>query len=128
MLHKVTNPETVAALREHREDRDTLLASLTSSLQANLFIDPHGIGREPLTGAKIQLHSRLRNDIAPRLREQHPDINLHLDAFILAPTHAADRTIPIIVDNTPEDLAANHILFQSDEKYIEKLFAALEPA
>ena len=94
--------------------------------QTLVFIDPHGIGREPLTGAKIQLHRRLRDDIAPRLREQHPDINLRLDAFILAPTHAGDRTIPIIVDNSPEVLAANHILFQKGEPYIEKLFAALD--
>jgi len=33
MLHEITNPEVVAALREHREDRDALLASLTASLQ-----------------------------------------------------------------------------------------------
>ena len=38
MLHKVTNPETIAALREHRDDRDSLLTSLTSSLQADLSI------------------------------------------------------------------------------------------
>ena len=37
MLHEITNPKVVAALREHREDRDALLASLTASLQA----DPH---------------------------------------------------------------------------------------
>ena len=84
-----------------------------------------GIGREPLTGTKIQLRARLRDDIAPRLRYQHPDINLRLDAFILAPTHAGDKTIPIIADNSPEVLAANHILFQRDERYIEKLFVAL---
>ena len=84
-----------------------------------------GIGREPLTGTKIQLRTRLRDDIAPRLRYQHPDINLRLDAFILAPTHAGDKTIPIIADNSPEVLAANHILFQRDERYIEKLFVAL---
>ena len=37
MLHEITNPEVVAALREHREDRDALLASLTQSL----YDDPH---------------------------------------------------------------------------------------
>ena len=84
-----------------------------------------GIGREPLTGTKIQLRARLRDDITPRLRYQHPDINLRLDAFILAPTHAGDKTIPIIADNSPEVLATNHILFQRDERYIEKLFVAL---
>jgi hypothetical protein len=97
----------------------------TDGAQTLVFIDPHGIGREPLTGAKIQLHARLRDKIAPSLRAQHPDIDLRLDAFILAPTHASDRSIPIVQDNSPEALAANHILFQKDARYIEKLFAAL---
>ena len=35
MLHEITNPEIVTALREHREDRDALLAVLTASLQAD---------------------------------------------------------------------------------------------
>lgn len=38
MLQEITNPEIVAALREHREDRDALLASLTESLQADLSV------------------------------------------------------------------------------------------
>ena len=94
--------------------------------QTLVFVDPHGIGREGLKSAKIQLHRRLRDDIAPRLREQHPELNLRLDAFILAPTHAGDKTVPIIVDNSAEVLAENHILFQKGEPYIAKLFAALD--
>lgn len=38
MLHEITKPEIVTALREHREDRDALLASLTASLQADPFV------------------------------------------------------------------------------------------
>lgn len=90
--------------------------------QTLVFIDPHGIGREGLKSAKVQLHARLKDEIAPRLRAQHPDIDLRLDSFILAPTSPNDKSIPLVVDESAEDLKANHILFQKGTPYIKTLF------
>ena len=97
--------------------------------QTLCFVDPHGIGRESLASEKIGLWRRLRDEIMPRLIQT--DMKIRLNAFILAPTHPKDKTVPMIADNAPEVLEANHILFQNSapntpsETYVKKLFELL---
>jgi hypothetical protein len=106
------------------------LADADGGGQTLVFVDPHGIGREPMDGAKVKLHVRLRDEITPRLRALHPSTPTRLDAFILAPTpFAADARLR--TDYQKADLERDHILFQRTDQgepttaYIGQMFAML---
>ena len=79
------------------------------------FIDPHGMGREPITSDKVRLHSRIKSEIESRL----PDPSVKLNSFILSPTkhvELPDQSISVSDWNT------NNVFFMEDDKYIGKLF------
>jgi len=77
------------------------------------FIDPHGMGRESIDGAKVNLYKFLK-DIESRLQDK----NVVLNSFILSPTEYSK----LVERRKKEDWIASHVLFMKDDKdYIQQL-------
>jgi hypothetical protein len=94
---------------------DFIMWLIANGKQYINFIDPHGMGREPITSDKVRLHSRIKSEIESRL----PDPSVKLNSFILSPTkhvELPDQSISVSDWNT------NNVFFMEDDKYIGKLF------
>lgn len=83
------------------------------------FIDPKGITHlQGLDDPKIKLAERIKN-IEQRLH----DPSVTLNSFILSVTPEAQ--IPWGGQITPVDWTANHVLFQDQEWYVQRLFTTI---
>ncbi|MHA1782501.1 MAG: DEAD/DEAH box helicase family protein, partial [Promethearchaeota archaeon] len=89
--------------------------------QKIIFIDPHGLVfmQKGLQEMKIRLHKDIKK-IEEILKEK-TDVQLTLDSFILSVSNYESIKYNFHVDK--KTLEENHILFQEDSTYIEKLFA-----
>lgn len=92
---------------------DFIMWILKDNKQYITFIDPHGMGRESIDGAKVNLYKFLK-DIESRLQDK----NVVLNSFILSPTEYSK----LVERRKKEDWIASHVLFMKDDKdYIQQL-------
>lgn len=82
------------------------------------FIDPKGIRNlRGLNDPKIQLFKQLQKDVQPSLN----DSSIVLDSYIVSNTDYKD----VSFWGEPQDFKECHILFQSNNNYIEELFSSI---
>ena len=98
---------------------DFIMWLIANGTQYITFIDPHGMGREPITSDKVGLHTRIKTDIESTITEP----SVVLNSFILSPTKYAelpDKSASVTEWN------ANNVLFMDDCDYIKTLFGAFQ--
>ncbi len=85
------------------------------------FIDPKGIRNlRGLKDSKIQLYKQLKTDVEPSLN----DASITLDSYIISNTPYSDVKF-WDESKSKADFEKEHVLFQDDVGYIEKLFKML---
>ena len=105
---------------------DFILWVIADGRQTIVFIDPHGLGRaRGLSDPKIQLYRRLA-ELEQRVQASCRRWRVRLTSFIVSPTlYDEARRSSWIADHSREDLEAQHVLFQGDDGYIQRLWAAV---
>lgn len=96
---------------------DFILWVLTRGKQHVTFIEPHGLLHEGPGSEKVQFHKRIK-DVEQRLN----DPTVILNSFILSWTEYPQ----LKWNDTQDELEKRHVLFMSDDRYIDKLFVELE--
>ena len=97
---------------------DFIMWLIAAGKQYINFIDPHGMGREPITSDKVALHKRIKTEIESSLT----DSSVSLNSFILSPTkyvELPDKSVSV------SDWNANNVFFMEDNNYIEKIFNSI---
>jgi hypothetical protein len=96
---------------------DFIMWLIKNGKQYITFIDPHGMGREYIDGAKVQMFHQIK-----ALEAKLADKNVILNSFILSPT-----AIQNLVEKHSKPMwNENHVLFMQDEYVKEMIEGILE--
>jgi hypothetical protein len=95
---------------------DFLLWIVDGDTQYITFLDPHGMGREDLGSDKVNLFRRLKDEIEPKLPDQHVKLN----SFIISTTSQHSLA------KNPREYTERHVIFPEDTgRYIDEMVTTI---